>query len=135
MVQKATEKAASLIEALPYIQRFRGETVVVKFGGSILEDPRNEFAFEQVYQVYESERKTWKLLDFFVNAGIYLLEPSVYRFIPAGQRYDMTDLINRLLEEARPVAGFPITEYWLDVGDKADYERAVQDVKDWKPAS
>lgn len=27
-----------LIEALPYIQRFRGETVVVKFGGSIMED-------------------------------------------------------------------------------------------------
>lgn len=41
MVQKAIEKAATLIEALPYIQRFRGETVVVKFGGSILEDPRN----------------------------------------------------------------------------------------------
>lgn len=32
------EKASVLIEALPYIQRFRGETVVVKFGGSIMED-------------------------------------------------------------------------------------------------
>ncbi|MBQ7251409.1 MAG: acetylglutamate kinase [Kiritimatiellae bacterium] len=33
------EKASVLIEALPYIQRFRGETVVVKFGGSSMEDP------------------------------------------------------------------------------------------------
>ena len=73
--------------------------------------------------------------NFLVNAGIYLLEPSVYRFIPSGQRFDMTDLINRLLTEARPVAGFPITEYWLDVGDQADYERAIQDVKDWTQAS
>ena len=32
------EKAGVLIEALPYIQRFRGETVVVKFGGSVLQD-------------------------------------------------------------------------------------------------
>lgn len=31
------EKAAVLIEALPYIQKFRGDTVVVKFGGSIME--------------------------------------------------------------------------------------------------
>ncbi len=31
-------KAAVLIEALPYIQSFRGEIVVVKFGGSAMED-------------------------------------------------------------------------------------------------
>ncbi len=36
-MQKMIEKAAVLIEALPYIQRFRGETVVVKFGGSIMD--------------------------------------------------------------------------------------------------
>jgi acetylglutamate kinase len=38
MVQAAIEKASVLIDALPYIQRFRGETVVVKFGGSIMDD-------------------------------------------------------------------------------------------------
>ncbi len=37
-MQHVIEKASVLIEALPYIQRFRGETVVVKFGGSIMED-------------------------------------------------------------------------------------------------
>ncbi|MDP6111577.1 MAG: tetratricopeptide repeat protein [Planctomycetota bacterium] len=45
------------------------QKVADKYMNIILEDPRNEFAFEQVYQVYESERKTWKLLDFFVNAA------------------------------------------------------------------
>ena len=33
------EKAGVLIEALPYIQEFRGAVVVVKFGGSVLEEP------------------------------------------------------------------------------------------------
>ncbi len=32
-------KADVLLEALPYLQAFRGKTVVVKFGGSALTDP------------------------------------------------------------------------------------------------
>lgn len=37
-MKKYIEKADILIEALPYIQRFRNEIVVVKFGGSAMED-------------------------------------------------------------------------------------------------
>ncbi len=37
-MQRVIEKAAVLIDALPFIQRFRGETIVVKFGGSIMDD-------------------------------------------------------------------------------------------------
>ena len=36
-MQKAIEKAATLVEALPYIQDFKGATVVVKLGGSVME--------------------------------------------------------------------------------------------------
>ncbi len=36
-MQHMIEKAGVLVEALPYIQKFRGDTVVVKFGGSIME--------------------------------------------------------------------------------------------------
>ena len=38
-MQKMIDKAAVLIEALPYIQKFRDEIVVIKFGGSAMEDP------------------------------------------------------------------------------------------------
>ncbi len=41
------EKASVLIEALPFIQQFRGETVVVKFGGSIME---NEAGYSRILQ-------------------------------------------------------------------------------------
>jgi acetylglutamate kinase len=37
-MQQYIDKARVLIEALPYIQQFRGETIVVKFGGSAMED-------------------------------------------------------------------------------------------------
>lgn len=39
-MQTMIEKASVLIEALPYIQAFRGEAVVVKFGGSIMEETK-----------------------------------------------------------------------------------------------
>ena len=39
MMEKTIEKAALLMEALPYIQEFRDAVVVVKFGGSAMEDP------------------------------------------------------------------------------------------------
>jgi dTDP-glucose pyrophosphorylase/CBS domain-containing protein len=59
-----------------------------------------------------------------VNAGIYLLNPEVRQYIPADRRFDMTDLIGRLLEEKRKVICFPVHESWIDVGCIEDYERA-----------
>ncbi len=50
----ANETAAVLIEALPYIQRFTGSTVVVKYGGNALSgtthtDPLKVFAEDMVF--------------------------------------------------------------------------------------
>lgn len=64
--------------------------------------------------------------SFFVNAGIYLLEPSVHGLIPTGAPFNMPDLIDRLLIKGRPVVSFPVREYWLDIGRQADYETAQQ---------
>ena len=66
--------------------------------------------------------------QFLVNAGMYLLDPAAVAFIPEGERFDMTDLIQRLLAEGRKVVAFPVVEYWLDIGKPADYERAQKDV-------
>ncbi len=46
-MDKFIEKAAALTEALPFIQQFRGETVVVKFGGSIME---SEAGYRRILQ-------------------------------------------------------------------------------------
>jgi len=39
MVKKAIEKAKALVEAMEYIRLFRGKIVVVKLGGSVIDDP------------------------------------------------------------------------------------------------
>lgn len=65
--------------------------------------------------------------SYLVNAGIYLLQPSVLAYIPHDQRYDMTDLMQQLIAENRRVVTFPIVEYWLDIGQHADFLRAQED--------
>ena len=48
------DKAATLIEALPYIRRFYGQTVVVKYGGHAMvnEDLKDDFAQDIVLMKY-----------------------------------------------------------------------------------
>ena len=42
---QAAEKARILAEALPYIQRFHGRTIVVKFGGNVMTDDELKAGF------------------------------------------------------------------------------------------
>jgi acetylglutamate kinase len=44
-VQDLIDKAAVLIEALPYIQRFRDKTIVIKYGGHAMTDPQLRASF------------------------------------------------------------------------------------------
>jgi len=68
----------------------------------------------------------------FVNAGIYLLEPRAFEFVPRslgeGELFNMTDLIGILIARGDTVASFPIHEYWLDIGKPEDYAQAQADV-------
>lgn len=52
-VNEITTKAKVLLEALPYIQDFRGSTFVVKYGGSFMDDPdpavRNRVAYDLAF--------------------------------------------------------------------------------------
>lgn len=71
-------------------------------------------------------------MRYLVNAGMYLLQPEAYDYIPPNKHFNMTDLIDVLLEDNRTVVSFPVREYWLDIGQHADYERAQVDAQDGK---
>jgi acetylglutamate kinase len=43
--EHALEKAATLVEALPWLERFHGKVVVVKYGGNAMTDPDLAMAF------------------------------------------------------------------------------------------
>lgn len=62
--------------------------------------------------------------SFFVNAGIYILEPECIDSIPDNEFYDMPSLFEELIKNNRKIISFPLKEYWLDIGRVADYEKA-----------
>jgi dTDP-glucose pyrophosphorylase len=61
---------------------------------------------------------------FFVNAGIYVLSPTVFDYIPKNDFFDMPTLFNILIEKQKKITSFPIHEYWLDIGRMSDFEKA-----------
>ncbi len=66
-----------------------------------------------------------------INAGIYVLEPWVRELIPEGRYFDMTDFIKAVGERGGLVGGFPIHEYWLDIGAHGDYERSPSEYEQY----
>ncbi|MDQ3070929.1 MAG: nucleotidyltransferase family protein [Acidobacteriota bacterium] len=71
------------------------------------------------------------IAHYFVNAGAYLVEPSVIELVPGGSApLDMPDLVSLLIARGRRVVGFPVREYWLDIGHPEQYARAQADHAD-----
>jgi dTDP-glucose pyrophosphorylase len=65
--------------------------------------------------------------NFFVNAGIYVVEPSLLARIKPGEYLDMTKLIEGVIADNVRVNSFPIHEYWLDIGHADDLQRAREE--------
>ena len=69
--------------------------------------------------------------SFFVNAGIYVLEPKTLDHIPVDAFFDMPSLYETLIDTRQEAAVFPLREYWLDIGHMANFKRAQGDFKDF----
>jgi dTDP-glucose pyrophosphorylase len=75
-----------------------------------------------------SSLKEKPAFGFFVNAGVYAVEPAAVALMPAElEAFSMTDLVQAALARGERVGSFPIREYWLDIGHLADYQRAHSD--------
>lgn len=65
--------------------------------------------------------------SFFINAGMYVLDPKVLEMIPSDQEYDMTTLFEAIIAKGHTTTAFPVREYWMDVGRVDDLRRAQFD--------
>jgi NDP-sugar pyrophosphorylase family protein len=66
---------------------------------------------------------------FFVNAGVYILNPETIDFIPKNKFFDMPTLFEKLIEQNKNTVSFPIREYWLDIGRIEQFEQAQVEYK------
>ena len=61
-----------------------------------------------------------------VSAGIYVIEPAALRELPRGRHCDMPTFLQGLMARGQRVIGFPIHEFWLDIGRLEDLESAAE---------
>jgi dTDP-glucose pyrophosphorylase len=67
-------------------------------------------------------------MDYLINGGIYCINPDIIEFIPDEEYYEITDLINRCIQEGKKVGTYEIKEYWMDIGKIEDYYKVNEDV-------
>lgn len=67
--------------------------------------------------------------SYFSNAGIYLMKKELLKMIPKDEFYDITDLMEKVLEMDRKLVTYPINGYWLDIGKHEDFKKAQEDIK------
>jgi dTDP-glucose pyrophosphorylase len=89
-----------------------------------------------VLDIYEDKITGFKekpSYTFYSNAGIYLIKKEILDFIPKNQKFDATDLIQKIIDANRNVTYFPIVGYWIDIGRPEDYKKAQEFVRFIKP--
>jgi NDP-sugar pyrophosphorylase family protein len=60
----------------------------------------------------------------YALAGIYVMRPEILKYIPANQNSGIDLLILNLLQQKMPIAKYEMAEYWLDIGQLSDFEKA-----------
>lgn len=65
----------------------------------------------------------------FINAGMYVVSPELVKSVEPGAKVDMPTVLEGALERGQKVAMFPLHEYWLDVGQMNDFQKAQDEVQ------
>lgn len=58
---------------------------------------------------------------FNVNAGIYVLEPTVLEYIPEDIFFDMPTLFQKLKDDNQSIGIYKMKTSWIDIGSPKDY--------------
>ncbi|WP_333866592.1 nucleotidyltransferase family protein [Sphingobacterium sp.] len=66
---------------------------------------------------------------YYSNAGIYILKKNLLSMIPQDKFFDITDLMDRIIEMDLKLVTYPINGYWLDIGKHEDFKKAQEDIK------
>ena len=70
------------------------------------------------------EEKPEKKYD--INAGIYVLNKNILKLIPNNTKFDIPELFNLAAEAKTNVKVYKTSAFWLDIGRRDQYNRAVE---------
>lgn len=87
------------------------------------------------YGVFELEGRNIKgvtekpTISYYANAGIYLIKKELLSLIPEDCFFNATDFLDLLISRNYNVIRYPISGYWIDIGQHDELERAKEIVK------
>jgi NDP-sugar pyrophosphorylase family protein len=89
-----------------------------------------EFNTQVPYGVFETDGarlisvKEKPIHRHLINTGIYMLSPQVFKYIRNDEPLDMPTLIDKILKDDGNIAVYSSDEYWVDIGNIKDLDRA-----------
>lgn len=84
---------------------------------------------------FEKEGKIKKIeekpeFDLTVNTGLYVLSRRALNYIPKNKHFDMTDLLQVLLDRKEPAGVYPVSQnLYVDIGQWKEYKNAIEKLK------
>lgn len=94
-----------------------------------------EYKVDVPYAVFETDKdqviafKEKPSYIYHSNAGIYILKKNLIKRIPKNKFYDITTLMESVVEEGGKLIHSPIIGFWIDIGKPVDYKQAQEFVK------
>ncbi|MDA5133717.1 nucleotidyltransferase family protein [Psychrobacter sp. ANT_H3] len=94
-----------------------------------------EMEYKISYGVVESEdglitnmveKPTYR---YHINTGIYVLSPEYVSSVKPNTQIDLPTLLEQRIDTDKKVGIYTTHEYWLDIGQMTDYQKAQQDIK------
>jgi mannose-1-phosphate guanylyltransferase len=64
--------------------------------------------------------------NYWASMGIYVINKRILSLIPENERFDMPDLVQRLLSEHAQVISYESRDLWFDIGTMTDLEKAKE---------
>lgn len=94
-----------------------------------------EYKVDIPYAVFETDVnqvlnfKEKPSYSYHSNAGVYILKRELLKNIPYNQFYDITDLMEDLVQSGGKLIHNPIVGFWIDIGSPSDFKQAQEFAK------
>lgn len=79
------------------------------------------------YKIQSFEEKP--IYEYFANGGIYLIKKHLLDQIPKNKFYNATEFMQTILDDNLKLICYPLKEYWIDIGEHHEFERAKKDLE------
>tara|TARA_B110000858_G_scaffold51774_1_gene59961 strand:+ start:292 stop:1356 length:1065 start_codon:yes stop_codon:yes gene_type:complete len=69
-------------------------------------------------------------INLLANTGFYILNEKILKLIPKNQKYDVNELIEKMISKKLNIGVFPVSEdSWIDIGNWDEYKKALNKFK------